>query len=181
MSAYPPGDSRFESKARNAVSIVVRVEYSGRAILLPGDAVGRMDEVPWNQVIGTEKFLLDNAAARPLQADILLAPHHGADNASSQPFIEAVQPSWVIFSAGANHAHPKVNTFRRYEEFGVPLAQLLRTDRGDQKGRATEWWGDWDDSCRDGHGDDGISILIRKDDGAIVVDQDPVHGSAKGC
>lgn len=176
----PSNEDRFESKSRNAVSIVVRLTYGDRAILFGGDAVGRTDKAPWSQNLGTEKYLLDHSAERPIAADIILAPHHGADNASALPFITAVNPSWVIFSAGVHHKHPKFNTFRRYERIGVPVSQILRTDRGDEKGRADEWWGDWDDSCRDGHGDDGISILIPKG-GAITVDQDPPADPALGC
>ena len=176
----PPSNSKFDSKARNAVSIVVRVDYAGRSILLPGDAVGRLDKEQWSQLIGTEKFLVEHAAERSIKADILLAPHHGADNASSLPFIQAVQPTWVIFSAGVHHGHPKFDTFKRYRQFGVPEDHILRTDRGDQKYREDEWWGDWDDACRDKHGDDGISILIQAS-GTIAVDQDPVIDLAKGC
>lgn len=175
-----PGSERFESKARNAVSIVVRVDYGQRAILLPGDAVGRMDGEDPDQLLGTEKFLVENDAQRPLRADILLAPHHGADNASSSPFIAAVHPQWVIFSAGEKHGHPKFETFRRYEQSGVPVDQILRTDRGDKR-NPSEWWGDWDPNCKDGHSDDGISILIHKADGQIIVDQDPPADADKGC
>ena len=177
----PPSHSKFESKARNGVSIVVRVDYAGRAILLPGDAVGRLDDQPWSQILGTEKFLLDNKSQRQIRADVLLVPHHGADNASSLPFIQEVAPSWVLFSSGVEHSHPKFNTFRRYESIGIAAERMLRTDRGDQKGRPTEWSGNWDGSCRDVHGDDGISILIRKTNGAIVVDQDPAADPQKGC
>ena len=86
----------------------------------------------------------------------------------------------MIFSAGNKHKHPKFNTVRRYRRIHVPLDQILRTDRGDEKGRLTEWWGEWDDRCTDRHGDDGISILIRKS-GGIVVDQDPVDDTNLGC
>ena len=176
----PPGHSNFESKARNAVSIVLRPTHGERAILFGGDAVGRTDGAEWSENLATEKYLLDNSVQRPVAADIVLAPHHGADNASSLPFIQAVNPSWVIFSAGVHHGHPKFNTFRRYDHIGVPGSQILRTDRGDEKGREDEWWGDWDDSCRDGHGDDGISILISQS-ADITVDQDPVDDPALGC
>lgn len=175
------GNSRFESKARNAVSVVVRVDYAGRSILLPGDAVGKKDDADDGQVLGTEKFLVDNSGTRSIKADIVLAPHHGADNASSTPFIETVRPTWVIFSAGSKHKHPKFKTYKRYSDAGIGDARMLRTDRGDEKGRPTEWWGDWDDSCRDGHGDDGVSILIRKSTGEVIVDQDPPKDAAKGC
>lgn len=176
----PPSNSRYDSKARNAVSIVVRLNYGDRAILLPGDAVGRVDDAPPDQLLATERFLVENSAQRPLRADILLAPHHGADNASSSAFIAAVQPDWVIFSAGSLHGHPKFKTFKRYEQAGVLVAQMLRTDRGDVQHEA-EWWGDWDANCQDAHGDDGISILIRETDGEIVVDQDPVEDTNQGC
>lgn len=175
-----PSNGRFDSKARNAVSIVVRVDYGNHAILLPGDAVGRVDDAPSDQLLATEKFLVENNAQRPLRADILLAPHHGADNASSSPFIAAVQPQWVIFSAGSLHGHPKFKTFQRYEASGVLASRMLRTDRGDVRHDA-EWWGDWDSSCTDHHGDDGISILIRKANGTIVIDQDPVEDPSKRC
>ena len=42
----PSSSDRFESKSRNAVSIVVRLDYDGRAILYGGDAVGRKDDAP---------------------------------------------------------------------------------------------------------------------------------------
>lgn len=175
----PPGNSRYESKARNAVSIVVRVDYFGKSLLLPGDAVGRVDDAPPAQLIGAEKFLLDNAARRPVRADILLAPHHGADNASSMPFIDAVRPSWVIFSSGAMHEHPKLKTAQRYQRAGVRAERMMRTDVGDKK-RRKEWSGRWSASCEDGHGDDGISILVRKS-GQIIVLQDPPVDPSKGC
>jgi competence protein ComEC len=177
----PPSHSRYESKALNAVSIVVRIDYAGRSILLTGDAVGRLDEAPDDQILATEKFLVENAATRSLKADIITAPHHGADNASSTPFIEAVQPTWVIFSAGNHHKHPKFKTYQRYQAAGVSEANMLRTDRGDEKGRDTEWWGDWDDSCRDRHGDDGISIIISANTGAVAIEQDAPLDVSLGC
>jgi beta-lactamase superfamily II metal-dependent hydrolase len=175
-----PGHSRFESKALNSVSIVVRLAYGSRSILLTGDAVGRVDDAPAGQVLGTEAFLVDNVAERPLTADILFAPHHGADNASSTPFIAAVDPEWVIFSAGTSHKHPKEKTFERYRAAGVDTANMIRTDRGDVA-RDSEWEGDWDDGCVDRHGDDGVSILIGLNDGSVTIDQDPVADADMGC
>jgi beta-lactamase superfamily II metal-dependent hydrolase len=176
----PPSNGRFESKALNSVSIVVRVDYGQRSVLLTGDAVGRLDDEPSNQLLATEKFLVENNAQRSLRADILQAPHHGADNASSSPFIAAVQPEWVIFSSGTAHGHPKFKTFKRYEDAGVPVDHMFRTDRGDRR-HDDEWFGEWNASCEDHHGDDGISILIRKAGGEITVDQDPVENANLGC
>ena len=41
----------------------------------------------------------------PMSSFVLIAPHHGADNASSTCFIRAVDPHWVIFPAGHAHEH----------------------------------------------------------------------------
>ncbi|MEQ8423528.1 MAG: MBL fold metallo-hydrolase, partial [Cyclobacteriaceae bacterium] len=89
-----------DSKANNAVSIVVRLEYKGHSIIFAGDAVGRDDCDEDNVCIATEKFMLDNVSAGLLDADVLVAAHHGADNGSCEMFIEKVSPDYVIFSAG---------------------------------------------------------------------------------
>jgi len=166
-------NATWKSKARNSISLVVRLDFSTRSIMFTSDAVGRKDGADWNEVIATEKFLLDTHFPAVLKADILFAPHHGADNGSSLPFIRVVDPEWVIFSAGSGHGHPKLDTYRRYRHIGVQRENMFRTDRGDmfdlsslasseKNKRRLEWWADGDSSCRDGHGDDGISILIRE-------------------
>jgi competence protein ComEC len=52
-----------------------------------------------------------------LAADVLLAPHHGSKSASSLAFIQAVDPSMVLISAGKlNHfGHPHPEVLQRYE------------------------------------------------------------------
>ncbi len=56
-----------------------------------------------------------------LQAELLLAPHHGSRSSSSYALIRAVRPRWVAFSAGHNnrfnHPHPQV--VERYRELEV--------------------------------------------------------------
>ncbi len=52
-----------------------------------------------------------------LAADVLLAPHHGSKSSSSLAFIEAVDPSMLLISAGKlNHfGHPHSEVLQRYE------------------------------------------------------------------
>jgi competence protein ComEC len=64
----------------------------------------------------------------------MTAPHHGGNNGSSNCFIRAVNPQYVIFSAGRGHHHPTQAAADRYIANGVPVENLFRTDRGDNEG-----------------------------------------------
>ena len=148
------------SKKNNAVSIVLRIDYAGKSILFCGDTVGRKDNTGRDaDCIATEKFILDLSRAIEIDSDVMIAPHHGADNASCTAFIEAVSPDWVIFSAGHKFKHPRQSTADRFIAAGVDPEQMLRTDRGDDEGS-----GEWDHERipgqKDGKGDDDIEILI---------------------
>ncbi len=148
------------SMARNAGSIVVRLEYAGRSILFTGDAVGRHDGA---EPIATEAELISRQSKFPIASDVIIAPHHGADNGSSTAFIHAVSPKWVIFPAGheTNYQHPRQSTACRYLDQGVKLARILRTDRGDNEG-GKEWSHGATDTP-DPAGDDDIDIIIGAD------------------
>lgn len=75
---WPPDETDWNlpgmSKNRNAGSIVVRLNYNGKAVLFTGDAVGRLDGAPVDSIIATEKFLVDNAASRPIRSHVLGHP-----------------------------------------------------------------------------------------------------------
>lgn len=143
----------------NGNSIVLRVSYRGRAILFTGDAVGRKERSAQNSpAIATEKFLISNAAIRPIDSDVLIAAHHGGDDASSEQFINEVTPAWVIFSAGHKHGHPMASTAERFIDAGISPECLLRTDRGDNEGGAE--WSYGSTGVRDIVGDDSIDIVV---------------------
>lgn len=63
-----------------------------------------------------------------LAASVLLAPRHGGRGASSEAFLAAVAPRWVVISAGYRNrfGQPHPDTLRRYRERG---STVLRTDR----------------------------------------------------
>lgn len=87
----------------NEQSCVLRVVLGDKAVLLPGD-VG---------IRGEYQML-----AKTLTADVLLAPHHGSRSSSSYAFIRAVNPRWVVFSAGrhSQYGHPHPQVVERYRE-----------------------------------------------------------------
>lgn len=164
----PPSDWDLNSTSekRNAVSIVIRLLFEGKSILFTGDAVGRHIGDPSDALIATEKFMIEMSPVVEIDSDVLIAPHHGADNGSSTAFIEAVSPEFVVFSAGHAHEHPRMSAAQRYLDAGIDINNILRTDRGDNEG-SKEW----------PHGsrlqgkirnNDDIDIQI-KSDGSLVV------------
>lgn len=155
-----------DSKANNAISIVVRLEYAGHAIIIAGDAVGRTDCDEDNACIATEKFMVDNVAGGLLDADVIIAAHHGADNASCDLFISKVSPEFVIFSAGNSHRHPRQSTAERFINFGVDPDNIFRTDKGHvQLSDGDVCKQEWDDGTATGgdtSGDDHVQVVLPK-------------------
>ena len=150
------------SEKRNAGSVVLRIEYQGKSILFCGDAVGRHLGDPDNACIAEEKYMVDHAAQAPIASDVLVAPHHCADNGSSSRFVEAVHPKYVIFSAGHKFHHPRNVAAERYQKHDPDLKQILRTDIGDDEG-GDEWGYGRHKGTVDPIGDDDIDIQISKD------------------
>ncbi len=166
----PPDEWNLSGKSekRNSVSIVIRLQYKGKSILFTGDTVGRHIDDPVDAHIAAEKFMVDNSDFITIDSDVLIAPHHGADNASSTKFIKAVSPDFVIFSAGHKFKHPRASTVERYIDNGVVLDNIFRTDLEDDEG-GTEWDLGRKPGHKDKAGDDDVDILIRPD-GKIVVE-----------
>jgi competence protein ComEC len=81
---HPGGRGR----SGNDASCVLRVATVGGSVLLTGDIEA-----------GVEMELVA-AQGDALRADLLVAAHHGSDSSSTMPFLRAVGPRWVWFSAG---------------------------------------------------------------------------------
>jgi competence protein ComEC len=103
----------------NARSCVLRISSGNgsgrRSVLLAGDIEAAQ-----------EAALVAGDASR-LQADVLLAPHHGSGTSSTPAFLQAVQPSVGIFQVGwrNRYRHPKKEVYERYGALGI---ERLRTD-----------------------------------------------------
>lgn len=153
-----------EAKANNAISIVVRLEYKNKSMILAGDAVGREDCDETNKCIATEKYMLDKVTAGLLDADVLVAAHHGADNSSCDLFINKVSPDYVVFSAGHAHRHPRQATVERFINFGVDPDHIFRTDKGDFEQTdgafCKKEYSDQNTDTGDDSGDDHVRIVL---------------------
>lgn len=88
---WPPGNLPVTT-SENDESLVLRLEYAGRSILLTGDIEDR-----------AQRALLNDPR---LAADVVVLPHHGSLRGSSRAFIEACRARILIQSAG-----PSTETF----------------------------------------------------------------------
>jgi len=73
----------------NDMSLVLRLETSDNSFLFPADISATMA----NTLVSEKKNI---------QADTLLAPHHGSRSSMSLDFIEAVSPQYIAVSVGRN-------------------------------------------------------------------------------
>jgi beta-lactamase superfamily II metal-dependent hydrolase len=148
---------------RNALSTVIRFEYGGHSILLTGDTVGRLREDPNSTCAYAERIMVGDASTWPIDSDVLVGQHHGGNNASSNCFIRAVSPTWVVFSAGhKGYHHPTQAAADRFVANGVDKDRMLRTDRGDDEGSGEWQYGDIQ-GCIDQPGDDDVEIFMPDD------------------
>jgi competence protein ComEC len=110
----PPAPNTFyESFSANDNSVVLRLTYGQRSVLLSGDIEAR-----------AEALLLPHLGG---PVDVLKAPHHGSRTSSSDVFLAALRPHAVVISCGDdNHygfPHPEP-----LQRFAAIKAQVWRTD-----------------------------------------------------
>lgn len=86
----------------NDTSYILRIAYGSTAVLFAGDAT----------VLG-EKLALKAQPNHSFQANVLKVGHHGADDSTSEIFLQTVNPSIAVISVGQNN------------EYGLPDQALL--------------------------------------------------------
>lgn len=106
-----PADAVGERSADNNGGCVLRIETGPYAALLPAD------------IERDAEARLVRDAQEVLQADVLLAAHHGSRTSSTSDFVDAVDPKLVIFSAGyANsYRHPRPEVVKRFARRGSAM------------------------------------------------------------
>jgi competence protein ComEC len=131
FSVLHPGNA---IEAGNNGSCVLRVDNGRFVALLPGD-IERAIEY---------RLLAEQPDA--LQADWLLAPHHGSRTSSSWPWAKAVSPKQVVYSAGYRNrfGHPAEDIVRRWQQLG---AQSLQTAHCGTYSMRVDSQGQWQQRC----------------------------------
>ncbi|MCR8921897.1 DNA internalization-related competence protein ComEC/Rec2 [Dasania sp. GY-MA-18] len=100
---------KSKNSSGNNASCVLKVSNAYHTILLTGD----IERAREQQLVADYQ--------QQLQADILLAPHHGSVSSSSWPFIKRVQPRVVIYSTGYKNRfnHPNNKVVQRYQQLNA--------------------------------------------------------------
>jgi competence protein ComEC len=113
---HPVPEDYERKRSTNAMSCVLMIESAHGRLLIPGDIEGAAEA----------ELLARHAGA--LQADILIAPHHGGRKTASPEFVAAVAAREVIFPLGYRNrfGHPVAAVVERFSASG---ARLHRTDR----------------------------------------------------
>jgi competence protein ComEC len=117
------------SSNNNDSSCVVKISDGKHSVLLTGDISQSVEQQlvkKFGQSNGENAFHSTNT----LYANILIAPHHGSKTSSSMAFIKAVNPDWVVFSAGYKNRwrFPIASVVARYELLGIK--QLTTANSG---------------------------------------------------
>ncbi len=110
---WPPGVPT--SSDFNAFSLLIMVKGGGFSCLLTGDLTA-----------AGERELLKREVN--LKADVLKVGHHGAEDATSQEFLEAVSPGIAVISVDKDNfwGYPSARVLERLKKAGV---KVYRTDR----------------------------------------------------
>jgi competence protein ComEC len=109
------GPGREPALAANDQSLVLRLDWRGVSLLLPGDLGAR-----------GEALLLERGG--PLRVLALKVAHHGSRSSSTPAFLQAARPLVAVVSVGARNPfrHPSAEVLGRLEAAG---ARIFRTDR----------------------------------------------------
>lgn len=112
-----PSSGEIAKSPKNNDSLVLRLQYGSRSILLPGDAEKQ-----------AESQILSENQPELLQSDVLKIGHHGSKNSTTPKFLAAVQPHIAVISAGEDnpYGHPSPELVDRLRNAQV---RILRTDR----------------------------------------------------
>ncbi len=104
---WPPAGGETST---NNDSLVLRLEFGERSILLTGDIEKQ-----------AEKSLLDSG--QTLRADVVKVPHHGSKTSSTEDFVRATAPQFAIISVGRHSmfGHPHKEVVQRWQSHGATV------------------------------------------------------------
>jgi competence protein ComEC len=110
---YPLYDASPDAPSDNDHSIVIRIVYGGRSVLLTGDI----------ERVGEMQLL---SGGGDLTADVVKAAHHGSRTSSTPEFVLAARPRYVVISVGRRSifGHPHREVVERWQAGG---AEVLTT------------------------------------------------------
>jgi competence protein ComEC len=113
----PPAPGDADLPSGNNDSVVLRLGFGRRTILLTGDAEA-----------GAERALV--SAGDPLRCDALKVAHHGSRTSSTEAFVAAARPALAVVSVGQDspYGHPHTEVLARWRAAGALV--LTTGERG---------------------------------------------------
>lgn len=110
-------DSRVRYKKRNNNSCVLRVSAGNQSLLLSADIEKQ-----------AEKQLIETVNAK-LKSTYLVAPHHGSKTSSSQLFLDAVNPEYIVIPVGYKNRYrmPHSSVMQRYSKMHIPIIETYHS------------------------------------------------------
>ena len=95
----------------NDGSIVSRLVYGDTSVMLTGDAT-----------VKTEGIVMEDSMKGELHSTILKVGHHGSKTSSSEAFLEAIEPTMAVISAGYHNRYglPKQEVLDRLDALHIP-------------------------------------------------------------
>jgi len=114
---WPVASTNPNSSSGNNDSVVLRVQFGDRSILLTGDIEAPAEEAILTAVGGRRENL---------KTDIVKVPHHGSKSSSTPSFIMITDPSHAVISVGQTSVfgHPNPAVVERWKAAG---SQVLTT------------------------------------------------------
>ena len=110
-------DESISYKKRNNASCVLRISAGKESLLLSADIEKR-----------TEKQLVKQRYEQ-LKSTYLVAPHHGSKTSSSQSFLDAVNPDYLLVPVGFKNRYrmPHATVIQRYRNMNIPIIETFRS------------------------------------------------------
>ncbi|MFT7644917.1 MAG: competence protein ComEC [Candidatus Paceibacteria bacterium] len=111
----PKGDTTHWSS--NSASIIVQIIYGDIEFMLTGDAPSSIEEY------------LVGKYSNTLESEVLKLGHHGSKTSSSDIFLDAVEPQFVVVSAGKDnrYGHPHSDVVEKAEERGSEIVSTTES------------------------------------------------------
>ena len=111
LKILAPLGEDYGSRDTNNYSVVVMSRYGNKKVLLTGDAEEK-----------SEEEMVEKYKASDLKCDVLKVGHHGANNATTDAFLEKADPTIAVISCGVEdgRADGKDN------KFGHPHSETMK-------------------------------------------------------
>lgn len=127
FTVLSPNQQGFSSKNNN--SCVLKIESKAGSVLLTGDIERKAE------------YFLVNTYPEKLNAEIMIAPHHGSNTSSSLQFLQAVNPKIILIAAGYQNRYgfPDQRVLDRYRQIGAQWFNVSETGAITVAGLADAW------------------------------------------